>query len=190
MAVIKTTEDDGINKFVMRIVRNHIKEEASLRQLKLFDVVRADGSLSVVKSKNRMQTMVMSQILLEHRDQYLKSQKLADKYIKSYEVAVENDDIDQKTLTMIMTLISKNSIEASKHLDAMGKNVLSQTQEFAKGSSQMQKLLSDVAGARQNQAQHNDKMEIKWADIEKVTGKSKDEIMKELYGEDRDDWED
>ena len=190
MSVISHPEDDGVNKHIMRVVRNDVKAEADLRQLKLFDVRNSDGKKIVTASKNRVKTSVMNQILLEHRDNYVTARDQGAKYVASYErlekEMIKTDQIDGKTLAQILALINKNGVEASRHLEAMGKNVLNQHQEISKGSTQMQNTLKDIAHGRQQMKIHSDKMELKWADIEKATGMSREEIEKQIYGEDDD----
>ena len=194
MAVIKGPEDDGVMKLVMRSARNATKAEADLRQVKLFDVVNAAGEVVAEKSKNRVKTSAVNQILLEHRDCYVRQIEQAQKYEKSFnrleEAMVQSNEVDGKTLSQIMGHITKNNSEATRHLENMGKNVNAQTADLAKTTSQMQKMLKDIGQARIAQQQHNDRMEIlevsTWAKIEEKSGMSRAEIEAEMY-EDEDE---
>ena len=44
--------------------------------------------------------------------------------------------------------------------------------------------MKDVGLARLTQKQHNDKMDILWAQVEKKTGLSREELEAELYEDD------
>ena len=189
MAVIKGPEDDGVMKLVMRSARNATKAEADLRALKLFDVRNAADEIVAEKSRNRVKTSAVNQILLEHRDCYVRQTEQAEKYEAAFN-RLESDmkadgKVDGKTLCQMMGLITKNNAEATRHLENMGKNVNAQTADLAKTTSQMQKMLKDIGQARIAQQQHNDRMEIlevsTWAKIEEKSGMSRAEIEAEMY---------
>mgnify|MGYP003652632165 CR=1 FL=1 len=188
MSVIKGPEDDGVMKLVMRKARNTVRAEADLRAMKLFDVLSGDGKVVAKRTQNRVKTSAMNQILLAHRDNYVKCIERSDKYEAAFtrleKDLVETKETDGKTLVQMIALITKNSAEGTKHLENMGKNVSTQMDDQSKASNQMQKMLKDVGLARLTQKQHNDKMDILWAQVEKKTGLSREELEAELYEDD------
>jgi DNA-binding transcriptional regulator YiaG len=194
MSVIKGPEDDGVMKLVMRTARNTVRAEADLRAIKLFDVLSDAGKVVAKRTQNRVKTSAMNQILLEHRDNYVKCIERSDKYEAAFtrleKDLVETKETDGRTLVQMMALISKNSAEGTKHLENMGKNVSTQMDDQSKASNQMQKLMKDVSQTRLQQQQHNDRMEIleasTWAQVEQKTGMSRAEIEAEMY-EDEDE---
>lgn len=176
---------DGINNHVMRVAKTQVKAEQDLRCLVLFeDQKNHKGAVVRRKSQRNSKTTPMNQILLEERDCYERAAHQFNKYAQSYDRMADNDEIDGGTLIMVMGFLSKAELAKTKHLENMGKNVMEQTREVNKGSVAMQKTITDVNNAKMKMKAHEDKMELKWADVEKITGKSREEILKELYGED------
>ncbi len=180
--LIAVTNIEDINKHVMKVAQTQVKAERDLRGLALFeDQVNNLGAVMRKKSRRDTKTSAMNQILLEHRDQFEAAKKTSDKFGAALDNYTDNaDEVDGKTIGMMMVQISKADAIATRELENMGKNVTSQTMEINKGSIAMQKMVADIVHMREKSKQHSEKMDIAWALLEKRTGKSREDLMKEL----------
>lgn len=180
--LIKSTDIDDINKHVMKVAQTQVKAERDLRGLALFGDIMSNDGVTVAKKKTKVRATcsAMNQVLLEHRDKYEEAQKTSEKFNNALDRYMENDEVDGKTMNMMMIQITKADGVATRELENMGKNITSQTVEINKGSIAMQKMISEVVHLQQKASQHEDKINLAWAHIEKKTGRSREDIEREL----------
>ena len=185
--IIPVGNIEDVNKHVMKVIQTQVKAEQDLRGMALFeDQVNNVGAVMRKKSQRNTKTSAMNQVLLEHRNQFDNAIKVSEKFNDALDTYMETDDPDGKTMGMMMVQISKAEQVKTRELENMGKNITSQTVELNKGSIAMQKTISDIVHMREKTKQHSDKMDIAWALLEKRTGKSREDLMKELnelYGD-------
>ena len=171
--VILLQDTAAVNDHVMKVVKGQVKAEQDLRNMALFeDKLNNCGKVMKRKSVRTSRTSAMNQVLLEHRDKYEEANKTSEKFNNALDRYMENDEVDGKTMGMMMIQITKADGVATRELENMGKNITSQTVEINKGSIAMQKMISEVVHMQQKASQHEDKINLAWAHIEKKIGKA------------------